>query len=398
MAHLSTTADRSTQPTGDMQRHQARLAITLASITATVPLLVFHLALVERKWKVLLNRAPFLLEQPLHWWEKILFVCFFAATMLLLVVTASAALWWVIRRLLGLQASWIAKLTVLPVALAYVSAVTVQYEVVQYFRDGLNLALIRGLGGGDWVTALRYVQDEFAGLLPVIAASFVVMIVGGWLISRFSRRLAAWLICRWPVQMLASPRGLLTANAVMIVSPWLLLMASFPLHENLKFGIAYYLYSLPTTVLTEFDGDRFASMSRRMDFALFDASRHSDARDIPGSRVDQEGMAGDLPVMVWRQRSAPWEASALQPRNVLLLVLESARYDLLDAQVNGEPVMPVLSSLPGQRLRMFSHAGYTVPSLAAIFNGTVGEREAGISLVDRFRELGYQTAVFSGQE
>lgn len=381
MATLRATAKRSAPPAGDKQLQRARLSVTLASITATAPLLVFNLALVERKWKVLLNRGPFLLEQPLQWWEKILFVCLFAAAILLLVVTASTALWWVIRRLMGLQAWWMAKLMVLPVALAYFAAVTAQYEVVQYFRDGLNLALIRGLGGGDVMTALSYVQDEFAGLLPAIAASFVVMVVGGWLVRKYSGHLEAWLVRRWPVQMLASPWGLLTANAMMIVFPWLLLMASFPLHENLEFGIAYHLYSLPATVLTDFA-----------------ASRHRSARDILGNGVDKDGIAGDLPEVVWRRRSAPWEASRLERKNVLLLVLESARYDLLDARVDGVPVMPVLSSLPGERLLMFSHAGYTVPSLGAIFNGTVDEREAGgISLVDRFRELGYQTAVFSGQ-
>jgi Sulfatase len=335
---------------------------------------VFNLALVERKSRVLLSRGPFLLEQPLQWWEKILFVGFFAGAILLLVTTASAALWWVIRRLMGVQAWWMAKLTVLPVALAYFAAVTVQYKVVQYFRDGLNLALIRGLGGGDWMTALRYVEDEFAGLLPAIAAALVVMVVGGWLVRKYSGCLAAWLVRRWPVQVLASPRGLLTGNAIMIVLPWLLLMASFPLHQNLGFGIAYHLYSLPATVLT---------------------ARHPHARDIPG--VDEDRLAGDLPEVVWRRRSTPWEASGLERKNVLLLVLESARYDLLDARVNGAPVMPVLSGLPGERLLMFSHAGYTVPSLCAIFNGTVDEQEAGISLVDRFRELGYQTAVFSAQ-
>ena len=381
MPTLRATAKRSTPPAGDKQLQRARLSVTLASITATAPLLVFNLALVERKWKVLLNRGPFLLEQPLQWWEKILFVCLFAAAILLLVVTASTALWWVIRRLMGLQAWWMAKLMVLPVALAYFAAVTAQYEVVQYFRDGLNLALIRGLGGGHWMTALRYVQDEFAGLLPAIAASFVVMVVGGWLVRKYSGHLEAWLVRRWPVQMLASPWGLLAANAMMIVFPWLLLMASFSLHENLEFGIAYHLYSLPATVLTDLA-----------------ASRHRSAGDILGNGVDKDGIAGDLPEVVWRRRSAPWEASRLERKNVLLLVLESARYDLLDARVDGAPVMPVLSSLPGERLLMFSHAGYTVPSLGAIFNGTVDEREAGgISLVDRFRELGYQTAVFSGQ-
>ena len=387
---LRATAEWSTPPAGDKQLQRARLSVTLASITATVPLLVFNLALVERKWKVLLNRGPFLVDQPLQWWEKILFVCFFATAILLLVVTASAALWWVIRRLTSLQTWWMAKFTVPSVALAYFAAVTAQYKVVQYFRDGLNLALIRGLGGGDWMTALSYVQDEFAGLLPVIAAALGVMVVGGWLVRKYTAPLAAWLVRRWPVQMLASPRGLLTANAMMIVSPWLLLMASFPLHENLGFGIAYHLYSLPVTVLT-------GVMSRPMDFATLDSSLNPHVRNVRSNRVDEDGPAGDQPEVVWQHRTAPWDASRLERKNVLLLVLESARYDLLDARVDGAPVMPVLSSLPGERLLMFSHAGYTVPSLGAIFNGTVDDREAGISLMDRFRDLGYQTAVFSGQ-
>ena len=376
---------------------RARLSVVLASITATAPLLLLNLAVVERKWKVLMNRGPFLLEQPLQWWGKILFVCFLAASILLLVVTASTLLSWVIGRVMGPKAWRMAKLMVLPVALAYLAAITAQYKVAQYFRDGLNMALIRGLGGGDWMTALRYAQDEFAGLLPAIAVSFAVMVVGGWLVKKYSRRLETWLVRRWPVRMLASPRGLLTANAVMIVCPWLLLMASFPLHENLEFGIAYHLYSLPARVLTDSDGDGFGRMSRPGDLVRFDVTRHLYARDIAGNGMDKDGIAGDLPEVAWRQQSAPWEASRLEQKNVLLLVLESARYDLLDAQVDGAPVMPVLSSLPGDRVLMFSHAGYTVPSLYAIFNGTVDEREAGISLMDRFRELGYQTGVFSAQ-
>jgi hypothetical protein len=40
---------------GKLQR--ARLSLTLASLTATAPLLLFNLAFVERKWKVLLNRG-----------------------------------------------------------------------------------------------------------------------------------------------------------------------------------------------------------------------------------------------------------------------------------------------------------------------------------------------------
>ena len=358
------------------------MSVALASITATVPLLLFNLALVERRWKVLLNRGPFLLEQPLRWWEKIVFVCLFAAAILLLIVTTSAALWWVIRRRTRRQAPWLAKLTVLPVALGYIAAITVQYEVVQYFRDGLNLALIRGLGGGSWITALKYVQDEFAGLLPVIAASFVVMFVGGWLVRRYSGHLETWMSRRWPVRMLTSPRGLLAANAIMLVLPWLLLTSSFPLHENLGFGIAYHLYSLPTITLT-----------RLVSPPPYLAALYPSGHVYAGNGTDQ----GDPPAVNWSHRNVPWDASRMERKNVLLLVLESARYDLLDARVEGMPVMPVLRSLPGERLMMISHAGYTVPSLSAIFNGTIDESESGISLFDRFHELGYQTAVFSAQ-
>ncbi len=386
LATLVATAERSTSAAGNDQLQRARLSVTLASITATVPLLVFNLALVERRWKVLLNRGPFLLEQPLRWWEKILFVGFFAAVILVLVLTASLTLWWVFRHLTRRPAPWMAKFTVLPVALGYIAAITIQYEVVQYFRDGLNLALIRGLGGGSWMTALKYVQEEFAGLLPVIAASLVVMVVGGWLVRRYSGHLEAWMVRRWPVRMLASPRKLLAGNAIMFVLPWLLLTFSFPLHENLGFGIAYHLYSLPAITLARLT-------SRPAYFAPLDASGHVYAHNASGNGPTED----DPPEVNWPNQNAPWDASRLERKNVLLLVLESARYDLLDARVDGVQVMPVLSSLPGERLMMISHAGYTVPSLSAIFNGTIDESETGISLFDRFHEMGYQTAVFSAQ-
>jgi hypothetical protein len=393
-ATLPAAVESSTPPVGDEQLQRARLSVVSASLAATIPLLLLNLILMERKWKVLLNRGPFLLDQPLQGWEKILFVCFSASALLLFVVTASTLLWWIIRYLNRSNVRWMAKWTVLAVAGAYLAAITVQYEVVQYFRDGLSLALIRGLGGGDLMTALRYVQEEFAGLLPVIAASFLFMVLGGWLTRKYSGRLSAWLVRRWPVQVLAWPRGLLTANALMIILPSLLLMGSFPLHQNLRFGLAYHLYSWPATALDDFARDDFGLIQPSGGLASVDASGHSGNE---GKGVEASGNRSDSRDTFWRQRNASWDASRLEPKNVVLLVLESARYDLLDARVNGEPVMPLLSSLPGERLLIFSHSGYTAPSMCAIFNGAIDERETGISLVDRFRELGYQTAVFSGQ-
>jgi Sulfatase len=352
---------------------RTRLAIVLASLTATAPLLLFSLALVERKWKVLLARGPFLLEHPLQWWGKIPFVFFFTVAILLLLVTVSTVLWWVIRSLFGSRACWTAKYIVLVVAVGYFVAITVQYKVAQYFRDGLSMALLRGLGGGSWLTALHYVQEEFAGLLPLIAGSLVVMLLGGWVVRRNSGRLSAWMVQRWSVRVLASTRGLLAANAIMIVCPWLLFAFAFPLHEDLGFGIAYQIYSLPTSPLTGFN-----------------------ARDIR-SGMSKGDNQGPPPKVYWWEHNTAWDASQLERKNVMLIVLESGRHDLLDARVDGAPVMPALSSLPGYPLLMFSHAGYTVPSLDAIFNGTLDGPERGIPLIDRFHDMGYRTAVFSAQ-
>lgn len=372
--HAAEEAARALPYSRSEMLQRARISITLASLTATVPLLLLSLAVVERKWKVLLNRGPFLLEQPLPLWEKIPFVLIFAAALLVLILTASTALWWMMSRVIGPQAYRLAKFTVLAVAVGYCAALIAQYKVAQYFRDGLNMALIRGLGGGSSLTSLRYVQEEFAGLLPPIIVSFLVLLLAGWLLRRYSGALAACTARRWPVRMLASPRGLLTANVIMLLCPWLLAATAFSLNEDLKFGIAYQIYALPTAFLTDFD-----------------------ARDIRANIADVKSSGMGAPRVYWQQRNTPWDASRLERKNIVLLVLESGRYDLLDAKVDGAPVMPVLSSLPGDRLQMFSHAGYTVPSLNAIFNGILDQSESGISLVDRFRDLGYQTAVFSAQ-
>ncbi len=382
------------------QIQRARVSIALASIAASLPLMVFNLAFVERKWKILLNRGPFLLEYPLQAWQKILFLLFFAAAITLLIATLSLILWSLVRRLLsllGIEAWWLAKFTVLAVALAYFAAITTQYKVVEYFRDGVNLALLRRLGGGEFTTALKYAQDEFAGLLPSVAASFVILFAGGWLLRKHGRRLSPWLSRRWPVRLLSSPPGLLAANAALVICTWLLWMTSFSLHQDLRFVVAYQLYSFPTVTLTRLYADRMDPARYALDSAAAGMSPTPRALSIAGRGIHEGAAADGPPETVWQQRDTAWQGSQLQRKNVLLLVLESARYDLLDARVDGEPVMPVLSSLPGERLLMYSHAGYTGPSLCAIFNGVMDERETGTSLVDRFRELGYHTGVFSGQ-
>ena len=47
------------------------------------------------------------------------------------------------------------------------------FEVLAYMRDGIDLAVVRQLGGDNVATALGYIQDEFAGLAPVAVVSLL---------------------------------------------------------------------------------------------------------------------------------------------------------------------------------------------------------------------------------
>jgi len=400
---MGTIATAEVQKAGRLAREEwaspgrEKVSSTLISLALGLPLALYNVVLVEAKRRVLLGKGPFLREESLGDWDKAFFLVLFSTEVLVLVVTLAALLATLLKPLLRSRSAS-AKGSVVLIGMGYFWAVTAQYGVLRYFKDELDLALIRDFGGGDPRAALAFVQNEFAGLLPLVLISLVVMLVGGWLLRRFSYLVRSWLSQLWLTRLLSSRRGLLITNGVFILSPVAVFVISPQLHYALSSSIAHRLYSAPAAYLTDFDADGYGFMSRPVDFAPFDSSRHPYAVEIPGNGVDENGVGGDLPVATWNRTVIPWDATKLHRKNVLLIVMDSARYDLLEAEVSGVPVMPVLRSLPGQRIAIFSHAGYTVPSSAALLNGTVSEQEKGISLVDRFNALGYRTGVFSSQD
>jgi hypothetical protein len=373
-----------------------RAGLTLMAAALGAALAGYSLLLLERKRKLLFGRAPFLVEQILGPWEKVFFVLFFCTEIILLVVTLSFILKQVLRRTVGTR-SWSNKAAVLGVGLFCFAVVTAEFEVVQYFRDGLSLALIRNLSGNSSRGAIAYIQDEFGGLLDVVLGALVVLLVSGWLLRRYSHALSHALRRTWLVATFSSARGILAANAAWMVAPLVVVAISPELHQALSYGLAHRFYSLAAAEMTDMDRDGYGLLTRPLDFAPFDSSRHPYAVEVPGNSVDENGIGGDLPAVIWNRAAPAWDAGKLRRDNVLLLVVDSARSDLLDWSEGGRPVMPALRGAPGHRLTMISHAAYTIPSVIGMLNGTVSEREKSVSLLRRFRTLGYATGVFSGQ-
>ncbi|MBA3884196.1 MAG: sulfatase-like hydrolase/transferase [Acidobacteria bacterium] len=161
-------------------------------------------------------------------------------------------------------------------------------------------------------------------------------------------------------------------------------------------------YTRLTAALTDFDGDGYGIGGRTSDPAPFDPAIYPYALDIPGNGIDENGVGGDLPSAEPAYVEVPAAATPWPHRpNVVLIVLESFRADVVGRELNGKPVTPVLDALAREGVaseHAFSHNGYTVQSRYHLFTGSLaGLRQDG-SILDDFNANGYETAYFSAQD
>lgn len=154
--------------------------------------------------------------------------------------------------------------------------------------------------------------------------------------------------------------------------------------------------------VTDVDGDGAGWLSRPADPAPWDPAIAPYALDIPGNGIDEDGLAGDLPIEFkgWDDTFRPAPRFVRRPPFVLV-VLESVRGDVLDARVGGREVTPVLNAMArrGRRVsRAYSLNGFTAESRFHIFTGSLGGPRSRTSLIDDFAANGYETAFFSAQD
>jgi len=92
---------------------------------------------------------------------------------------------------------------------------------------------------------------------------------------------------------------------------------------------------------------------------------------------------------------------AKKPKNIVVIIMESTRADLIGKKINGRLVAPNLMAVAeeGQAVRdAYSHTGYTGSSLATFFSGRLGKFSRDRSLYSILKKNGYHIALFSGQD
>lgn len=275
---------------------------------------------------------------------------------------------------------------------ANLGAMIATYQLHSYFSDAVDFALLKQLGGGSFKDALLFGKNEIAVGLVAAAA----LVASWWALWRLAKRLlgSGDAPARLPDRRLLGLTWLV----------WLGLLAAIPrtgsdaalgLDRMLNWGTADRL----AAVATDFDGDGYGLFGLRIDAHPFDAARHPLALDIPGNGIDEDEYAGDL-TLVPTPAPPPFTVVPANGPNVVIVVMESTRAEVLGKRIDGKPVAPNLEAIAAAGAGLapsYSHVGFTTASLKSIFTGKLAPHPGDPSLFGELRKSGYGVSVFSGQ-
>lgn len=294
------------------------------------------------------------------------------------------------RRLAGFVAG------VAPLAMSSLVA----YRVFEFLGGAFDIGLMFDLAGRRPEEFLAVASEHV--LFPALMTGAGALAVG--LLLRLVHR-------RWPAgawEPVARPklREWLKASGTLALAGLIVSTAmrlgSDAFDNGLRRKPSGRAYGSVVAVLSDVDFDGSGLFGRPADPAPLDGRAYPYAVDWPGNGVDENGVAGDLPAGTtpWSEPSGEPPVFAHKP-DVVLVVLESFRGDLVGATVDGKAVTPVLDDLARRGLSSsfaYSHNGYTVQSRFHQFSGSIAGLRGRTTLVDDFAANGYEVAYFSAQD
>ncbi|RDC61039.1 hypothetical protein HME9302_02256 [Alteripontixanthobacter maritimus] len=321
--------------------------------------------------------------------ELALFAIGYTASMLFLAIAGWAFARRVTRGRLGWAAVFVFALTN---GIVFALALAAQYQLHSYFSDAVGFALLKQLGGGSLVDALLYGLSEIGIALLALAGLAGVV----WCVWKLAKR---FLPADLPVPRAPSGMLLLFSIAALVLTGWFIPRSGSDAAFGLNRTLGWQILTGSLDLASDVDGDGYGLFAIQHDTAPFDGARHPLALDIPGNGVDEDGFGGDLQ-LVALPAALPALAIPDGAPHVVVVVMESTRFDVLGKRVGGKPVAPNLERLvvAGDAVApAYSHVGFTTESLKSIFSGQLAPREGDPSLFRDLDAADYRIGVFSGQ-
>ncbi|MBN2714529.1 MAG: sulfatase-like hydrolase/transferase [Deltaproteobacteria bacterium] len=169
-----------------------------------------------------------------------------------------------------------------------------------------------------------------------------------------------------------------------------------------------YPYVELASVATDFDGDGWGYFDIPPDTKPFDNRCRPFAVDIPNDGIDENLLGGDLQFDLFTENpdnsaiaQVEWpDLTFVRKPNVVVVFMESVRFDSISKKIDGQMVMPAFQRLIQEGALApqyaFSSQGYTFSSVMQFLYG--GFHSAGSTVFDDFQNNDYETAIFSGYD
>lgn len=320
--------------------------------------------------------------------ERLVFATGYAAAQIAVALLVWIVCAWLCRR----SGAWAASFNF---AFLYgglnLAALIGQYQLHSYFSDAVDFALLKQLGGGSLKDALLFGKNEIGLALAALTGFGAAW----WLAWRVAKRFTG----------ATRPVSLPSRWAIALVwMLWIALLAIVPRTGSdaapaLSRMLAWGTVESVAATVTDFDRDGYGLFGAQRDSHPFDSVRHPLALDVPGNGIDEDGYAGDL-ALVSVPSPRPFTLVPANGPNLIMVVMESTRADVLGKRIGGRLVAPHLNALAAAGAGLapsYSHVGFTTASLKSIFAGSLVPRGGDASLFAELKGSGYGVSVISGQ-
>jgi len=272
------------------------------------------------------------------------------------------------------------------------------YKLARYLGDILNFKTMFELTGKSFLEVLAVGFPQLISSALLVLGLVLILVLGLWILNRFQANTPE-----------TSPESSLRAifvRSIMLFFMGLLIttfvrIQSDVLDQGLRRKPTGRFMGSLVALISDFDRDGYGLLRLPSDPDPFAPEIFPYALEIPGNGIDENGVGGDLPKEVARysENMAPLKTWKFKP-DIVFIMLESFRADIIGADLKGKAVTPVLNLLATKGVsakKAYSHNGYTVQSRHHVFSGSLANLKKN-SLIDDFKQNGYQVAYFSGQD
>lgn len=271
-----------------------------------------------------------------------------------------------------------------------------KFKILSYFSDTINLNIIKNLGGGSLREALLYASNEIFLFASIALLMIVTLLFSITLVRTKLQNLS------FNFKNEQSHPYLKLIVLILLLLPVITYFVSN--NSSLRYGAekktSYRLISNSLDRLSDFDSDGVGSFSYPKDKAIFNDAIYPNALDIPNNGIDEDGFLGDA-ILPNKNKDHLADITPQKGKHIILIVLESARSDLLNAQLHGRYVAPIMRKLAKEGVSAsyaYSHTGYTTTSLKALFNRELVDTKETLGLITFLQSSGYKISIISGQD